>query len=147
MENIKAYGICLYQSNQDNTKILLCKSISSLEKWGCLKGVQESNESIKQTAQREFYEECHIKVPLRLLTHYFEQINDSKDIGIYLVDAKNIKDLNRYFFKDILHDNYLSWENSKVKFFNINNLPAIKKKQSKLLVEIIDSLKSKNLPL
>jgi len=144
MIKIKAYGICLYKIENNNIKLLLCKSVTSKDKWGCLKGVQESNESKEQTATREFFEECHIKVSAKLFEQYFEQINYEKDIGIYLVDASKIKNINNFFLKDTLYSNYLSWENSKVKFFNINKLPTIKKKQSKLIVEIIDFLKNKN---
>jgi ADP-ribose pyrophosphatase YjhB (NUDIX family) len=63
---IKAYGICLYKveniNNKSIIKILLCKSVFSLNNWGCLKGVQDKNESKKQTAKREFFEECSILV-------------------------------------------------------------------------------------
>ena len=146
MKKIKAYGICLYKIQQQNnkriTKILLCKSVSSLNKWGCLKGVQESNETKKQTAYREFYEECHIKIPTKLLVQYFEQTNNTKDIGIYLVNASQIKNLDNYFIEDTLQSNFLSWENSKVKFFDITKLPQIKKKQYKLINKILSYLKT-----
>ena len=66
MSNIKAYGICLYKINENHIEILLCKSVSSLKKWGCLKGVKENGETPKETAQREFYEECNILVPIKL---------------------------------------------------------------------------------
>ena len=144
MVKIKAYGICLYKIEDDKIKILLCKSVTSFKKWGFLKGVEEKNETVRETAQREFFEECNIKVSSKQLEEYFEQINKDKDIGIYISNANKFKNLDSYFNKDTLLDNNLSWENSKVKFFNIDNLPAIKKKQSKLINEIIDFLKSKN---
>ena len=46
---------------------------------------------------------------------------------------------------DTLKKNFLSWENSKVKFFSLNNLPRIKNKQETLLKEITDFLRNKNL--
>jgi ADP-ribose pyrophosphatase YjhB (NUDIX family) len=140
---LKGYGICLYTLKGEKIKILLCKSVSSLNKWGCLKGVQEPNETKEQTAQREFFEECKIKVPIKLLTNYFEQINDEKDIGIYLVNGSKVKNLKQFFSDDFLHKHYLCSENSTVKFFDINNLPTIKKKQSRIIKEIIDFLKSR----
>ena len=72
MQKIKAYGICLYKfdKKENQYKILLCKSVSSLNKWGCLKGGSENNETKKETAIREFYEECHIKIPQKYLTNY-----------------------------------------------------------------------------
>jgi ADP-ribose pyrophosphatase YjhB (NUDIX family) len=144
MSKIKAYGICLYKlekhRNKIVVKILLCKSVSSLNKWGCIKGVQETNETKKQTAIREFYEECHIKVPVKLLTQYFEQINITKDIGIYLLNASKIKNIKHYFIKDTLQSNFLSWENSKIKFFDITKLPQIKKKQEQIINNIVKYL-------
>jgi 8-oxo-dGTP pyrophosphatase MutT (NUDIX family) len=140
---IKAYGICLYQKEVDTINVLLCKSVSSMDRWGFLKGVQEKNEKNEQTAIREFHEECGIKVDKKDLIQYFEQTNDEKDIGIYLVDAKIIKNMNTYFNGDKLLDNFLSWENIQVKFFNIDKLPKIKKKQKKIILNIVEYLKRK----
>lgn len=80
-----------------------------------------------------------------LFENYFEQINIDKDVGIWLVNANNIENLNKYFDDDTLKNNYLSWENSKVKFFSLNNLPRIKSKQVNLINDIKDFLKNKNL--
>ncbi len=144
MQKIKAYGIVLYKKENKKIKILLCKSTKSLEKWGCLKGVQLSLETAKECAKREFFEECGIKVKPSLFEEFFFQKNNEKDIGIWIVNAKKIATLDTYFIEDKLYDTYLSWENSKVKFFDINNLPKIKKKQKQLIKEIKDFLKSKN---
>jgi DNA polymerase III psi subunit len=88
--------------------------------------------------------ESSLHVEAVLYENYFEQINIDKDIGIWLVNADNIEDLEKYFVEDILKSNYLSWENSKVKFFSLNNLPRIKNKQENLIKEIKDFLKSKS---
>jgi ssRNA-specific RNase YbeY (16S rRNA maturation enzyme) len=72
-----------------------------------------------------------------MLEEFVLQKNDEKDIGIYLVNANKIKNLNDYFTEDTLLDNFLSWENSKVKFFDINELPLIKKKQNKIAKKIV----------
>ena len=57
----------------------------------------------------------------------------------------NIENLDTFFVDDTLKKNFLSWENSKVKFFSLNNLPRIKNKQETLLKEITDFLRNKNL--
>jgi len=144
MEKIKAYGILLYTMNKKGTKVLLCKSVKSLNKWGCLKGMQDGSETAKECAKREFFEECSIKVETYLFEDYFYQENDEKDIGIWIVNANKVKDIENYFLDDKLYDNYLSWENSKVKFFDINKLPIIRKKQIQLIEDIKDFLQNKN---
>lgn len=141
---IKAYGVLLYKVEEDSTKILLCKSVKSLEKWGCLKGMIQKHETAKQCARREFFEECGIKVDMEDYEEYFFQENDEKDIGIWLVNASTIDELDKYFNENKLHNSYLSWENSKVKFFDLNKLPKIKRKQKKLMKDIKDFLQSKN---
>lgn len=140
-DKIKAYGVCVYQILPHSTKILLCKSVNSKEKWGFLKGVQDSCETNKETAVREFFEESSIEMDEGLLETYFEQINRSKDIGIYLVNYNKVKDIDKYFVNDHLIEHYISWENSEVRFFNIDNLPSIKKKQYKMVNNIIRYLK------
>ena len=143
--HVKAYGVVPYLLIGEDIKILLCKSVASKDKWGCLKGTKTKNETAFECAKREFTEECSINVDIALFEDYFEQINIDKDIGIWLVNAGNIENLNKYFDGDTLKNNYLSWENSKVKFFSLNNLPRIKSKQLTLIKEIKDFLKNKNL--
>ena len=62
-----------------------------------------------------------------------------------ILNAQNIEGLEDMFLQNKLKENYLSWENSKVKFFSLDDLPNIRKKQKKLIKEIKDFLKSKNL--
>ena len=143
--HVKSYGVVPYLVIDDNIKILLCKSVASKDKWGCLKGTKTNKESAYECAKREFLEESSINVDIALFENYFEQINIDKDVGIWLVDANNIENLDKLFINDTLKVNYLSWENSKVKFFPLNNLPRIKSKQTNLLKEIKDFLQSKNL--
>ena len=143
--HVKAYGVVPYIVTKNDIKILLCKSVASKDKWGCLKGTKNSNENAYECAKREFFEESSISVEIALFEDYFEQINIDKDIGIWLVNAKNIDNLEKYFSDDSLKNSYLSWENSKVKFFSLNNLPRIKNKQVNLIKEITDSLRNKNL--
>jgi ADP-ribose pyrophosphatase YjhB (NUDIX family) len=143
--HIKSYGVVPYLVKDDNIKILLCKSVASKDKWGCLKGTKNSKESAYECAKREFLEESSIDVDVALFENYFEQINIDKDVGVWLVNANNIENLEQYFVEDTLKNNYLSWENSKVKFFSLSNLPRIKNKQITLIKDIKDFLKSKNL--
>ena len=138
---IKAYGICLYKNEPKGIKILLCKSVKSKNRWGFLKGVQDENESKKQTAIREFFEESGIKVEYKYLENYFEQINETKNIVIYLVNYKNVKKIEHNFINDKLLDHFLCWENSEVKFFDIDDVKDIKKKQINLVEDIIRYLK------
>lgn len=145
MDNkIYAYGICLYKIEENDIKILLCKSISSLEKWGLLKGVQTKTETSKECAKREFIEESSINIDFDDFEEYFEQQNDEKDIGIWLINASKVRNLNRYIIDDKLLSNFLSWENAKVKFYSINELPKMKSKQKFLIKEITDFLESKS---
>jgi len=141
--HIKAYGLVPYLVKNDKIKILLCKSVTSKDKWGCLKGVKLKKENPYICAQRETFEECGIYFHTELYEEYFEQINYEKDIGIWTVNIENIEDYEEYFVNNSLKSNHLSWENSSVKFFNIDELPPLKKKQKNLILEIKDSLKSK----
>jgi len=145
MKKIKAYGIVLYKVEEDVIKILLCKSVKSLNKWGCLKGMLINSESTKECAKREFYEECNIDVNTSLFEEYFSQKNKEKDVGVWIVNSNKIKDLDKCFLNDKLFDYYLSWENSKVKFFDINKLPQIKKKQTSIVSDIKDFIQNKSL--
>ncbi len=84
-------------------------------------------------------------VDIALFEDYFEQINRDKDVGIWLVNASNIDNLDKYFEKDSLKKEYLSWENQKVKFFSLKKLPKIKSLQKDLVKNIKDFLESKSL--
>ena len=138
---IKAYGICLYKKNSDSIKILLCKSVKSQNRWGFLKGVQDDGETKKQTAKREFFEESGIEVEYKYLENYFEQKNETKDIGIFLVNYENVKKIDHHFINEELLDHFLCWENSEVKFFDIDKIKDIKKKQKYIVEDIIKYFK------
>ena len=104
--HIKSYGVVPYLVKGNDIKILLCKSVASKDKWGCLKGTKNSNETAYECAKREFYEESSIAVEIALFENYFEQINIDKDVGIWLVNANNIDNLEQYFVEDTLKNNY-----------------------------------------
>lgn len=138
MEKIKAFGLCLYKSNKDSVKVLLCKSVNSSDRWGFLKGVATAGEEPSETAIREFEEESSITVGKKYLDDFFIQKNELKNIGIYLVNYNNISGLDKYFENEVLHKENLSSENSEVRFFDIKKLPLIKKKQKVLTQEIVN---------
>ena len=138
----KAYGICLYKKNGAAVKILLCKSVNSNKRWGFLKGVKQRDEVRAGTAVREFYEESGIRIGYYQLENYFEQENKEKDIGIFLVNFDNIKGIDTFFNNEKLLDKFLCLENSEVRFFDINKLPHIKKKQIKIVDEIVNFFKT-----
>jgi len=143
LEKIKAYGICLYKYNdKDSIEVLLCKSAKSTQRWGFLKGVANLNEEPKDTAMREFEEESSIKIDMKYLENLFMQQNELKNIGIYLVNYNNIPDINKFFDNEFLYESNLSSENTEVKFFDIGNLPLIKKKQNRLVQEILNHLRN-----
>ena len=142
--HVKAYGIVPYIIDKNDIKILLCKSVASKDKWGCLKGTKTKDETAFECAKREFFEESSINVEIALFENYFEQINIDKDIGIWTVNANKIEGLDKYFSNETLKSGFLSWENSKVKFFSIDDLPRIKNKQLTLIKEITDFLRNKN---
>ena len=144
-KKVYAYGVCLYKVEDNDIKVLLCKSVSSLNKWGFLKGVKCKCENAKECAQREFTEECSIPVEIEDFEEYFEQENEEKNIGIWLLNAKSVRNLNKYIIDDKLLSNYLSWENAKVKFFSLQSLPPIRKKQRFLIKEVMDFLQNKHL--
>jgi len=139
--HLKAFGIAPYKIDKNGISILLCKSISSKNRWGFLKGGQEKNETDIQTALREFQEESSINIEEKYLEKYFEQENSDKDIGVFLISYNNIQNINKYFNNGTLEKKYLSWENSHVQFFSIENLPEIKKKQIELVRDIVHYLK------
>ncbi|MFV7789950.1 NUDIX domain-containing protein [Aliarcobacter lanthieri] len=145
MGNVKTYGVVPYLVDKKDIKILLCLGVASQSRWGCLKGSKNRNESAFECAKREFFEESSIFVDIALFEEYFEQINEDKDIGIWLVNSSNIELIDKYFDKDELKKEFLSWENTKVKFFSLKKLPKIKKKQQNLIKNIKDFLESKSL--
>ncbi|MBD3842178.1 MAG: NUDIX domain-containing protein [Campylobacterales bacterium] len=133
-----AYGICLYKIEEKDLKILLCKSTKSKKKWGFVKGTTIEGETKVQTATREFYEESSIKINPKYLEEYFEQENETKDVGIFLVNFDRIGHCGKYFKNEKLLSKYLSWENSHIMFYSIKSLPLIKNNQKIICQKIID---------
>lgn len=143
MAREKAYGVCLYKGYNDSYKILLCQSIDNLEKWGFLKGTKRGNETPRKAAAREFMEESSIKIERKYLEHFFYQKNKNKDVGIFMLDGATVKNLDNFFDGDSLKKEYICAENANVHFFDIENLPKIKKKQIVVMQKVVDILKEK----
>lgn len=142
--NEKTYGICLYILENNSVKILLCKSSSDRHhKWGFVKGSADKEEAPKNAAKREFYEECGIKISIKHFEDYFEQLNEKKDIGIWLVNSNTITHyISKYFNDDlVLQPQFLSIENSEIRFFDVDNLPEIKDKQKFIALKVINFFK------
>ena len=70
--HIKAYGVLPYLVEENDIKILLCKSVMSKDRCGCLKGLKEKSETAFECARREFYEESSINRTLtkEIFIHY-----------------------------------------------------------------------------
>lgn len=138
MSKTKAYGVCMYVKHNDSFKILLCQSVDNLNKWGFLKGTKRGNETPRRAAVREFYEESSIKIERKNLEYFFYQKNKKKDVGIFMLDGATVKNLHSFFDGDILKKKYICAENENVQFFDIKELPKIKKKQLSLIAKVID---------
>jgi hypothetical protein len=138
----KSFGVCIYKIRNNNIYILCCKSISSVYKWGFIKGTLKPQEMNKYCAKREFFEESSIDIDIKNFEEYFEQKSKNRHIGIWLLDYDKIDKIDKYFYKNILKRSYLSSENSIIKFFNINKLPLIKDRQSLILKNIVSFLRN-----
>lgn len=143
MAREKAYGVCLYKEYNNSYKILLCQSIDNLNKWGFLKGTKRGNETPRKAAVREFMEESSIKIERKYLEHFFYQKNKNKDVGIFMLDGATVKNLDNFFDGDSLRKKYICMENENVHFFDIEELPKIKKKQIVVMKKVVDILKEK----
>lgn len=142
MATIKSYGIAPYLMKDDKIYIFLCKASDSRYKWGFLKGTLASKERPQECARREFYEESSILVEYDFFEDYFEQVNDRKDVGIWIVDANHIKSLDRFLDKDMkLKPKYRSKELSNAGFFDIHDMPPIKNNQYQMMFDVVDFLK------
>ncbi|MCI0500978.1 MAG: NUDIX domain-containing protein [Epsilonproteobacteria bacterium] len=144
MAREKAYGVCLYKKYNDSYKILLCQSLDNLNKWGFLKGTKKGSETPRQAAVREFMEESSIKIEKKYLEHFFYQKNKNKDVGIFMLDGANVKKLDDLFDGDSLKKRYICSENANVHFFDIEELPKIKKKQLLLIKKVVSVLSEKS---
>jgi len=140
--NVQSYGIAPYWIQDGQVYIFLCKASDSRYKWGFLKGTMNSKERPQECARREFYEESGILVEYDFFEDYFDQENDRKDVGIWLVNAHNIKSIDKFLDKDMkLKPKYRSKELSDAGFFDIAHMPPIKNNQYQMMFDVVDFLK------
>ena len=95
-----SYGICPYKVVNRSFCVLLNKT-SKKSHHNFFKGKSEKNETIKETAIREFKEETGVLLQERDLELCFFQSNKKKNIGIFLVDWASKKENFIYDKKEI----------------------------------------------
>lgn len=123
-----SYGVVPYTIYNDKIYVLVSLASKKDLKYGFFKGKIEENETIRDCAIREFYEETGIKLKSEWLDKYFSQKHIQKDVGIFLLDIDFIKD------EKIM----LNKENYNFKIIEINELyNKIIKNQEKILKEMI----------
>ncbi|QOG12998.1 NUDIX domain-containing protein [Arcobacter sp. FWKO B] len=142
MSSVKSYGVAPYMLKDGRVYLFLCRASDSRYKWGFLKGTKSPKETPKECARREFYEESAILIEYDFFEEYFEQGNDRKDVGVWLVNAQNIKNLDKFLNKDLtLKAKYRSKEINGAGFFPIDDFPPIKNNQYQMMFEVVDFLK------
>jgi len=124
-----SYGVCPYKIEERKIFLLLNKT-SSISDWNFFKGKMEQDETIVETALREFFEEAGVMLQERDLESYFACKNPKKDIGIFLYSYQNER------FKFDKREIYLAeW----VELYSIR----VSKNQRKILNDIILYFKTK----
>lgn len=129
-----SYGVAPYKII--NNKVYLFVNKASKESLnGFFKGKIEINESIKECAKRELFEESNLLIDINDLEHYFFQNSIRKNIGIFLIDSYNID------FKTLkINEEIFSTE-----WIELNELClSILGNQSKILDDMILHFKSLN---
>ncbi len=122
-----SYGICPYIEKDGKNYILMIQPKGHKE-WGFCKGKIEKNESKKDCALRETFEEIGLKVDKKNLEDYFEQYNRRKDVGIYLFNMNNLN-LNTSFKLN-------KKEVHKIKLFDLESDIKIYTNQKEILKQI-----------
>lgn len=123
----RSYGICPYRIT-DTTEILLMRA-KGHSNWGFVKGKIEDNESVKECAVRECFEEIGISIDERYLEDFFYSTESRKNIGIFLVDSTNI-DLS----SPVLCDR----EVDELRWFKVTDVIDIQLNQKRVLTNIIN---------
>lgn len=126
-----SYGICPYKIENDTIQIALVQAKGHTE-WGFIKGKIDKNETIQECAQRECKEETNIRFDINNLEDYFYQVNNKKNVGIFLININNLDTDRIKLAKRELQD---------YRFFNIQEEINISKNQSKILQSIKEKFK------
>jgi 8-oxo-dGTP pyrophosphatase MutT (NUDIX family) len=124
----KSYGICPFKI-QDRKIFILMNKTSSISDWNFFKGKIEDGETIKETAEREFFEEAGVKIKIKNEPYFFSRLK-KKDIGIFLYSYNN--EVFRYEKREI----YLA------DWVYINEI-KVSKNQEKILNDLILYFKPK----
>lgn len=124
-----SYGIAPYIFENDIIKILV--NTSPKDDWNFFKGKIEDNESVKECAIREFYEEYGVLVDENDLDTYFYSTSKRKNIGLFLVNFKPYINIKETICK---REIYI------YNFMNISNI-VFSKNQRELQNKIIFRLK------
>ncbi len=122
---------CAYRSDNDNV----------FQGMGFLKGQVEGDESHLETALREFDEESgRLNIELFGEDVFFNQNNPKKNIFIW--PAKLLSTIDNAY--NITEDGIVlehDAENTMIKFYPIDNLPAIFRNQQKIVDELQEFIK------
>lgn len=104
-----SYGICPYIIQNGSFYVLLNKSSHSNPHYHFFKGRIEQGEKPIQCAIREFYEEAGVKIKKKDLEDKFTQVNQHKNITIYLVDySKYYKSKFKFSSREIYDWNWVN---------------------------------------
>lgn len=146
MSKIVSCGIAPIRKNGDNYEILLCLPaecvfrstvMNTFQGMGFLKGQVEDNETELDAALREFAEESgNMDIELFDKDQYFVQNNPKKKI--YIWPAKvlpTIHNHNKITDNGTVLDH--DEENTLIKFYPINDLPAVFRNQQEILNELL----------
>jgi len=134
MPKDKSYGICPYLKEGNTIKILLNKT-SKVSDYNFFKGKIEDKESVKKCALREFYEETNIPIDKKDLGLYFFQSNKRKDIGIFLVNFEDYKNIHILIDKKEIH----SYE-----WLDINDNISFSRNQRDIFRDIVNHFRISN---
>lgn len=123
-----SYGVVIYRIKDYTTDLLLMKARGHNE-WGMLKGKIEQNESIKECAVREVFEESGIIVNPNYFEDYFENNTKRKLVGIFL-----IQDIHC----DLSHIKLCHIEVEELSWCNINDYKQVQPNQRPIYDDILN---------
>lgn len=125
-----SYGICPYIIKDKTVHVLLNKT-SLVSDWNFFKGKKEEDETIFDTAIREFHEETGVMLEgYEELEAYFYQNNKKKFVGIFLVNWENKTTDFEFHYREIFDTAWL----------DINSNIVTSKNQQKIMDEIKELL-------
>lgn len=130
-----SYGIAPYKIINNQVYLYVSKS-SHISEYGFIKGKIEKEENIKECVIREVKEEINLNIKKEYLETFFFEKTKRKDIGIFLINEKNINFSNLNLNKEIYSFELKKLEEDLYKKFCFN--------QKKILNKIFLEFKNKN---